>query len=458
MHGKATQIAAGGKRLTHISLSAFARAVLSWRGHMLDSTARLAAIRAAFPAEGLFADKEWRIASQPFLIDARLHEQLEKLGHRLVLFQRACNELYFRSVAGKAPAWIADYLDRGKPSRLVEAGRRKETRQSLPAVIRPDLVLTEEGFVIAEVDSVPGGIGLTAWLNQTYAAFGTHDVIGGATGMIDGFRAIVPEGRVLVSHEAATYKPEMQWLARQPGSTLSIEDAETITEPRPHYRFYELFDLPNLPAATLLASPSVTAPPKAFLEEKLWFALFWARPLREFWRRELSERHWLELQKVIPFTWILDPTPLPHHAVIPGLEIHDWRELAHFSQKQRDLVVKISGFSELGWGSRSVTIGSDVPALQWTAAIEHGLAEFPHHPWILQRFHKARQVEQPYFDPASGTPTTLPGRVRLCPYYFVIDGKAQLRGALATVVPADKKILHGMKDAVLAPTALAAER
>jgi hypothetical protein len=27
----------------------------------------------------------------------------------------------------------------------------------LPAVIRPDLVLTENGYVIAEIDSVPGG-------------------------------------------------------------------------------------------------------------------------------------------------------------------------------------------------------------------------------------------------------------------------------------------------------------
>lgn len=421
---------------------------------MSDPTARLNAIRAAFPAEGLFADKEWRIAAEPFLIDAQFHEQLEKLGHRLVLFHRACNELYHRSVAGKAPAWIADYLDRGKPAGVVEAGRRKDTRNALPLIIRPDLVLTDEGYAIAEIDAVPGGIGLTAWLNHAYASFGTHDVVGGASGMIDGFRAIVPEGRVLISREAATYRPEMQWLARQTGGAITVEDAEAITAPCPHYRFYELFDLPNLPARALLASPHVTAPLKAFLEEKLWFALFWSRPLREFWRRELSERHWLELQKVIPFTWIMDPAPLPHHAVLPGLEIHDWRELMQFSQKQRDLVLKISGFSELGWGSRSVTIGSDVPALQWTAAIEHALAEFPSHPWILQRFHHSRLAEQRYFDPITGEPRTLQGRVRLCPYYFVLEGRAEMRGALATVVPADKKILHGMKDAILAPTAV----
>lgn len=416
--------------------------------------ARLSAIRAAFPPEGLFAEKEFLIASQPFLVSARLRQELEKLGHRLLLFQRACSELYFRSVAGKAPAWIADYLDRGKPAELVELGRRKETRPDLPSVIRPDLILSEEGFAIAEIDSVPGGVGLTAWLNQTHASFGTHDIIGGADGMIAGFRAIVPDGRIVISREAATYKPEMEWLARQSGGALRVEDAESFTAPQPHYRFYELFDLPNLPSAPLLASAPVTPPFKAFLEEKMWFALFWARPLREYWRRELSERHWLALQKVIPFTWIMDPTPLPHHAVLPGLEIQDWLELASFSQKQRELVLKISGFSELGWGSRSVTIGSDVPALQWTAAVEHALADFPHHPWILQRFHRASLAPQPYFDPATGEERTMQGRVRLCPYYFVLDGKAELRGALATVVPADKKVLHGMKDAVLAPTAV----
>jgi hypothetical protein len=52
-------------------------------------------------------------------------------------------------------------------------------------VLRPDLVLTETGVSISELDSLPGGIGLTAWLNETYAAL-DQNVIGGAAGMIDG--------------------------------------------------------------------------------------------------------------------------------------------------------------------------------------------------------------------------------------------------------------------------------
>jgi hypothetical protein len=430
---------------------------------------RLTAIHTAFPPEGLFADKDWLLSPEPFVIDAKLAEQLDKLGYRLHLFVRACNELYQRSVAGKQPRWIADYLDRGKPPELVEYSRQRRFRDDLPQVIRPDLVLTEDGFTIAELDNVPGGIGLTQWLNATYASFGTHDVLGGATGMLDGFRSILGGAAdIVVSDEAATYKPEMQYLARLADGALRVHDAATYTPhsalrtPHSIYRFFELFDLANVPCAPLIMDAAsrgavrVTPPFKPYLEEKLWFALFWLRPLREFWRRELGERHFVELQRHIPYSWILDPAPLPQHAVIPELEIHSWEELKHFSQKQRDLILKISGFSELGWGSRSVTLGSDAPQGEWQTAIEHALESFAHHPYVLQRFHKGRLVEQPFLNLARGTIETMRGRVRLCPYYFLIDGKAHLRGALATVCPADKKLLHGMKDAIMVPTAVAA--
>jgi hypothetical protein len=47
------------------------------------------------------------------------------------------------------------------------------------------------------------------------------------------------------------------------------------------------------------------------------------------------------------------------------------------------------------------------------------------------------------------------GRVRLCPFYFVAgegdSARAELGGILATICPADKKIIHGMEEAILAP-------
>src|SRR5438874_12940226 len=93
--------------------------------------------------------------------------------------------------------------------------RQKIFRDQLPRVIRPDLILTEKSYTIAEIDSVPGGIGLTAWLNRTYSALG-QDVIGGEDGMLDGFQKVLPKGGdILVSEESATYWPEMEWLAEQ---------------------------------------------------------------------------------------------------------------------------------------------------------------------------------------------------------------------------------------------------
>jgi len=176
---------------------------------------RLESIREARPAEGLFADKEWLLSPEPFVLDAKLFHDLERLGHQLLVFQRACNQLYQQSVKGKQPAWVAHYLDLGKPPELIEFARGKECREALPRVIRPDLVLTEKGWIIAEVDSVPGGIGLTSWLNQTYTGLG-EEVIGGAEGMLDGFANVLPDGgEIVISAESATYRPEMEYLVRQ---------------------------------------------------------------------------------------------------------------------------------------------------------------------------------------------------------------------------------------------------
>ncbi len=434
---------------------------------------RVRAVRDAFPKEGLFAEKEWLLSPRAFALSNAFVDELERLGYRLHLFVRACNLLYQLSVKGKQPAWIAEYLDKGKPPELVALSRERIFRDEVARIIRPDLIPTEKGATIAELDSVPGGVGLTAWFNRTYSALG-DDVVGGANGMLDGFASIFPGGDIVVSDEAGTYRPEMVWLAEQlngrnPAKGWQVvgtaqeplhtdfEVARRAGQPLNVYRFFEHFDLPNVEAAPWLINCAraggvkVTPPFKPYMEEKMWFALFWTRPLRNFWRRELGERHWLKLQQVIPYTWIIDPAPLPHQAVVAGLEINDWRELGAFSQKQRELILKISGYSELAWGSRGVDLAQDLSQAEWARAVERALEMFPNHPMLLQRFHKGRLVEHPFLDPASGEIETLRGRVRLCPYYFLSENKAELKGVLATVCPADKKLLHGMRDAVIVP-------
>ena len=202
---------------------------------------KVAVIRATVPPEGLFAGKDWLTTPEPFRIDAPLAEELGKLGYRLLLFNRACNLLYRLSVEGKQPRWVAEYLDRGKPPELVELSRQRIFRDEIPGVIRPDLVLTERGYTIAELDSVPGGIGLTHWLNTTYAPLG-GDILGGADGMLEGFQAMLGgDADLVISDEAETYRPEMHYLARLSSGALRVHDAASFQPDRPRAHDLSLF-------------------------------------------------------------------------------------------------------------------------------------------------------------------------------------------------------------------------
>ena len=432
---------------------------------------------------------------EPLSLSADQLAFFQKLGPQLLRFYRALNHLYGESVRGTQPAWVAAWLDQGKPEGLLTYSRMKRFRDDLPAVIRPDIIPTQDGMVITELDSVPGGIGLTACMSQLYARSSAADgarLVGGPEGMIRGFAAMLRHHAVhpgmiaiVVSEEAKEYRAEMTWMAKEltargldtrciePRHIRFTEEGLRLAEgdERPIsliYRFYELFDLPNIPKAELIQYAvkkewvSVTPPYKPALEEKSAFALLHHPALAPFWRNELGEELFVHLTSIMPRTWVVDPAPIPPSAVIPGLSVGgrtvtNWSDLGTATQKQRHFVLKPSGFSELAWGSRGVSVGHDLPQNEWAAAIETALTSFPRTPYVLQEFHKGRQYQVDYFDAYSTDIQTMAGRARLSPYYFVTGETAELAGILATICPADKKVIHGMKDAVMVPCTIAQE-
>jgi hypothetical protein len=455
----------------------------------MDSFAQAAhAVREALPPGGLFADQHWRISPAPFPLGPKVGEEIESLGRVLLQFYRAVNQLYRQSLAGKQPGWIAQLLDQGKPRELLGFQVAAAFRNELPRVIRPDILLTDGGWAITELDNVPGGIGLTGWLNRTYGALpplpalagvpandgsspgARPRLVGTGTSMLEGFASIfgqAPQVHIVVSEEAASYRPEMEWLAAQLGNDRFHVQGPAFGYPQPGeavYRFFELFDLASVPGAARLLDLAareqirLTPPPKPIFEEKLVFALLWNRNLREFWRRELGEAFFRRLLRHVPYSWVVDPAPLPPHAAIPELNLTDWQQLKLLSQRERELVLKVSGYSEQAWGARGVYVGSDLSREEWSAAVDKALAGFGSSPYLLQRYHKPALLPAAYYDFDKEELVNMPGRVRLCPYYFVTGegdaAKATLGGVLATICPANKKIIHGMTDAILAPASV----
>ena len=461
-----------------------------------DARSRSQALNDRVPASGLFGEADrplvegsrasWRIAPEPFLISPESYQRLQQLGDQLLAFYSAANRLYRRSVRGTMPAFFHEYLDTGKSETVIDYGRMNRFRHDLPGVIRPDLLLTADGVKAAELDSIPGGIGLTGSMQQHYGSLG-FTMAGGANGMVEGFAAMIrshagndnPQLAIAVSDESNDYRPEMQWVSDQlrelgmnsacvkpeeiklHGDRLTLDDGPVDTL----YRFLELFDLKNIPNYDLLLYAvrkqlvTMTPPVKAYLEEKLLFALFHHPVLAEYWKQEMGAKTVAALQRVIPETWILDPRPLPPQAVVPGLEIakkpvNDWSQLLGLSQADRRLVIKPSGFSATAWGSRGVTIGHDRPESEWDEAVRSALAAFNTTPHVLQKFHHGKRYGTRYYDFAQDAVRKMNGRVRMSPYFFVIDGATRLAGILVTIVPADKKLIHGMVDAVMVPAAV----
>jgi len=531
---------ADSSRSTDVRPPALAHESLAGARPMKQPTA--AALKAAFAAQPLFEDKSWQLSPEAWPLTPDQVAELEQIGAACLEFHQALEKLYLRSASGKSllrnralhAPWVVDYLERGKPAQLIEHARDPRNAGAFPTVLRPDLLLTDDGFVMTELDSVPGGIGLTAFLNRLYGEAGQNvlgypDVrltgarqengsatLGDGDQMISSFynslaalRPDLPSPRIalVVSDESATYRPEMQWLAEQlqlagkqvaclsPTDIFPLENAlfydvgGTPEKLDILYRFFELFDLPNIPTAPYIfeawaAGEVAIAPPmRSFQEEKLALALFHHHRLADYWQEALSKRAHKLLKKLIPESWILDPAPLPPGAVLDGppaagRSISDWRDLAAASQKERDLILKVSGYHETAWGARSVTLGADSSREDWAAALDRALDLAPTHPHVLQRYKKPRRVSHPVYEesgevraaddvrrtalaaranaPVAAEPSSKQGRLRLCPYFFLQGGQATLSGALATFCPPDKKIIHGMQDAVLLPCRLVA--
>ncbi|MGI6037307.1 MAG: hypothetical protein ACOYD6_03660, partial [Limnochordia bacterium] len=426
----------------------------------------------------------WRISPEPYYLDEPTIARLKDLGRHLLAFYRGCQRLYRASTRGQAPSWVAEYLEGGKTELVIDYGRMNRFARDLPIIIRPDILLTKKGdLVISELDSVPGGFGLLGALSRIYHDLGA-EIIGGRDGIVEGFRwaieGLAPEGRlaIIVSRESSDYWEEMVWMGQAltdaglPTAVIRPEEVEfrengLYVHGQPLeiiYRFFELFDLKNIPKIDLIlygirkGMVKVTPPLKSYLEEKLLFALFHHPLLKDFWWNTLGEETCTILEEVLPPTWIIDNRPLPPHGVIPGLTIgeraiNSWQELKDCTQRQRELVLKPSGFSELAWGSRGVHIGHDLSSEKWAAAVDEALESFPQTPYVLQPFVTGRRDALTYYDFAAGTIKDMAGRTRLCPYYFVRDEEVVLGGILATSCPLNKKAIHGMVEAIMTPTA-----
>ena len=408
----------------------------------------------------------WRLSPEPFWLSPETFGAIERSGPDLVTFYRALASLYQRSARGTAPAFIADYLDRGKPEASFASARQNRFKSDIPGVIRPDLILTDGGFIASELDSVPGGMGFVGAMARAYCELG-YDTVGGTFGMPrrrsrrcsrrPAASSVRTRDRRFRRVEELSRRARLDGAAPSPSAASATctsagreeivftEEALFVRLPDGReekidvlYRNFELFDLLNVPKWELMFYAArhnrvqTDAAAKAHLEEKSSFALL-HNPCSKRRGSKNSATSFARLRAIFPQTWVLDPRPLPPQAVVPGITAAGAADgleaIGRARQERARLRRRSRPASPNSPGVRAACASPTTSArkIGRSALDRRRLASFDRTPWILQRFHKGKRVKVPYYDERSDDIAELDGRVRLCPYYFVVgdDGAAR---------------------------------
>ncbi len=133
------------------------------------------------------------VSPEPLPLSSDEGEEILRIGKDVVDFMHATDELY------RSEEEVKQLLDRGKPEVLQQA------RQAQYLFVRPDLLITKEGFSICELETSPFGLALAEVLNRAYLAAGFSTMV--EDGVLQEFivNNTPSEGVIVYSDKTSSY-------------------------------------------------------------------------------------------------------------------------------------------------------------------------------------------------------------------------------------------------------------
>ena len=133
-------------------------------------------LKSTFEENPLFESKSWKYSPSPFPLSLEQYQEIKDIGVACCEFYQTLNFLYFASYNNQSilrnkkyfVPWITRYYNYGKSDLLIKHALISRLKKETPVLMRPDLLLTDDGFKLTEMDSVPGGFGLTTFLHKLY--------------------------------------------------------------------------------------------------------------------------------------------------------------------------------------------------------------------------------------------------------------------------------------------------
>ncbi len=359
----------------------------------------------------------FRVSPKPLELSKSETFDVNSLGEAIVEFVNATHHLY------KSNEEVRNLLNEGKPDELTEV---KEPKYLF---VRPDLIATENGLKICEIETSPFGLALSHLLNTGYSQAG-FETLASKNFLEDSIKSRTSKnGAIVHSNKTKAYKGQLDYLANKLFSGndrswtfehIDNHEANGIGLYRAFYLSEYLADskINNLISCQLdkeNTNPSITP----HLEEKAIMALLWDKRFENFYIRELGQATFNRLRVSIPETWIIGQEQYFSRGL--PRDVQTTLELVGGLRKNRELVIKPSGFDpQASWAEgvnllheKSSETAKEIVlnAIQKTSTLT-----------VVQKFHKGRKEILQYENNQGGL-TEMQVKLRITPYYSTEDGK-----------------------------------
>lgn len=360
----------------------------------------------------------FRVSPTPLELQPHQVHEVNRIGKDITSFFQAADELY------RSDGSVREILDTGKP----EIFLGDDPAQYL--FVRPDMIITEQGFSICELETSPFGLALGEVLNRSYREAGFETLVG-SDALSSHVQAATPsEGTLVYSQKTKSYAGQLSFLADEVFSGSERQwSAKHVDDVQPQeldnvYRAHYLSEYNSDPAVKLLLESNLSndeanlfPSPTPHLEEKALLALMWDKRYEQKLRQQLGNASYDHLREVIPPNWIVGQEA--HFA--PGLpnQYQQSTDLINLSRSKRAFVLKSSGFSHnSSWAEGVHFLGKKSADIDKERLVRAQNDKASLH--VIQEFHKGANHLMSYVQDGQTIPMT--ARIRLTPY-FAVEGQ-----------------------------------
>lgn len=385
----------------------------------------------------------FRVSPVPFQLTLEQKREIYTIGHDVTAYFQVVDEIYQKDIGLKA------ILDMGKPQIFIN------NQPSHYLFVRPDLILTPQGFSLCEIETSPFGLALAEILNRAYQSEGFETLIPKSTLSEEVKKRTPVDGKIIFSNKTQAYSGQMAFLADQifsdTGRKWQAETAQEYVENEEHdniYRGFYLGEYLTDPYIHFLIDDyfennnyQLLPSPTPYLEEKAILSFIYDKRFEKNLKHKLGNATFKHLRNIIPPTWIVGQEKYFSQG-LPG-NVSTSLDLARLPRSKRTLVLKSSGFSEDSSWKEGVRFLHKESIANATKLLQQA-QENKSHLYIIQEFKKAIDISMKYEkleDERVHLPMT--ARVRLTPYFSLPkDGQTDRLIAIKATACENTDFIH----------------